>query len=59
MSVLAFFIIFHCNHFAKNAEKGGRSLLLAILAKYNRGMVSNVKLQVLAVGPLKGTVVVD
>jgi hypothetical protein len=59
MSVLAFFIVFQCNHFAKNAEKGGRSLLIAILAKYNCGMVINVKLQVLAVGTSKGTVVVD
>jgi hypothetical protein len=59
MAVLAFFLIFQCNQFVKNAEKGGRSLLIAILAKYNCGMAINVRLQVLALGTLKGTVVVD
>ena len=39
MSVLAFFIIFQCNHFAKNAEKRGRSLPIARLAEYNCGIV--------------------
>jgi len=38
MSVLAFFFIFQCNHLARNAEKCGRSLLIAILAKCNCGI---------------------